>query len=354
MPLVSRCRFDAFVFDSDDGRLEHAELHDSTTLRPQVASLLVRLLESPRAVVDREALCLAVWGDKAVVDFESGLAAVVRELRQAFAGLGGSADLLETVPRRGYRLRADVTPASAPVGASQDARTPPPQRSTTRRTAIAVASVATLLFMAGVAWWLQDLPAPAPTTAPTTSPTTTPATTPATTTAATSTSTPGRTADSTSSSRPAEASDPASTDRLALAVLPFERYGREREDGTRLELLLADSLLAALWRANLDDVDLIGRATLRPYQGRDDVAGAVAQDLGAQLLIEGSIERHEGGWRITARLLEMPEGRIVWLDGVESAKETLPTREIAAQLANSLALAWATRPGATALKGRPE
>jgi len=305
---VSRYRFDAFIFDPADGRLEHAGTHESTTLRPQVATLLATLIESPRNVVGREQLCRAVWGDKAVVDFESGLATVVREMRQAFVALGGTAELLETVPRRGYRLRADVTPLDRSVGPPGGmTQAPETGRPATRRTGLFLLSLAGAVVLAGLAWWLQKAPDP-----------------------------------------PAGDAGPG---EVALAVLPFERFGAPTMAATRLELLLADSLLAELWRADLRGVVLIGRATLRPYEGRQDVAAAVARDLGARLLVEGSIVRDEAAWRVTAHLLEMPGGRVLWLDTVESTADTLPMRDIAAQLAESLARAWATQSETQALQG---
>jgi len=303
---VSRYRFDAFIFDPADGRLEHAGSGKSTTLRPQVAHLLARLLESPRAVVERDALCRAIWGDTAVVDFESGLAAVIRELRRAFAELGGPADLLETVPRRGYRLRADVMPLDTSVGSQEDMPpAPASRRPSTLWVGVILLSLAGAALLAGLAWWLP------------------------------------------------EKSDPmaggARPDEMALAILPFERFDGATQDGSRLELLLADSLLAELWRADLRGVALIGRATLRPYQGREDTAAAVARDLGARLVVEGSIVRNQAGWQVTARLLEMPGGRVLWLDTAESAADGFPSRHVAAQLAESLARAWAARSKTRAL-----
>ena len=308
---MNRCCFAVFVFDPADGRLEHVERHAAVALRPQVASLLGRLLESPRTVVDRDSLCRAVWGDKAVVDFESGLAAVVRELRASFVELGGTADLLETVPRRGYRLQADVSPLDIPGGPPPGPSQPSLARLPGARWApVLMVSLVASLMLAGLAWWLQRPSIPA--------------------------------------------ADVAVPDAAALAVLPFERFDDATTDGIRLDLLLADSLLAELWRADLRGIALIGRATLRPYQGREDAAAAVAQDLGARLLVEGSIVRNSTGWRVTARLLEMPGGQVLWLDTVESTTDILPTRDIAARLARSLARAWPAPPGTQELQAPGE
>ena len=296
-----RYRFDAFIFDPADGRLEHVPDGRAVQLRPQVSLFLLTLLQSPRTVIDRDRLRRAVWGEHAVVDFESGLAAIVRELRQALDQFGGRAGLLETIPRRGYRLSADVIelgapgPSAAPTAAAMEAPREPRRR---RRLPVIVLLGALViglglaLLVAAVAWWKPAAVAPA---------------------------LPGQ----------------------ALAVLPFEYYEGGDVDGRRNGLLLADSLLAALWEAALPDVTLIGRASLLPYQGREDVAAAVAADLGVELLIEGGIARHAGEWQVTARLLRMPGGEVAWSESLAwPERAELPIRDSAALLVESLAQSW--------------
>lgn len=296
---VSQYRFDQFLFDPSDGRLEHAGSGAALTLRPQVARLLVALLEQPNTVIDRDTLCLAIWGEGAVVDFESGLAAIVRELRQALEQLGGSAGLVETVPRRGLRFGARVSAAAA--GENHGSETVPPTKGKPPRRAMLVAL---LVLAMALAWLLArwSMAPPAPT-------------------------------------------DTAAGQEWTLAVLPFERFGDAPANEARLELLLADALLGRLWAAELEDVVLIGRATLAPYASREDIAGAVARDLGVRLLIEGSIVQDGEGWRVSARLLHMPAGRVLWSDTIDWAGAAeLPVRDSAARLVESLATEWATRP----------
>ena len=112
--------FDKFIFDPADGRLASRAGSAEVHLRPQAGKLLVRLLSQPRTVIDRDTLVRAIWGEDTVVDFESGLAALLRELRQAIQSLDGDPALIETVPRRGYRLRADVRARRHAAGAVTD------------------------------------------------------------------------------------------------------------------------------------------------------------------------------------------------------------------------------------------
>ena len=300
---MARYLFDQFAFDPADGRLERLDNSAAVTLRPQVASLLRALLEAPRTVIDRESLCRAVWGEGAVVDFDAGLAAIVRELRHALDQLGGRASLLETMPRRGFRFGADVRretdSAPADTTASRDAGVKGPVLRSRRWLLLAALASAMLLAWL-IARWVNPPPAP-----------------------------------------PA----PETSSELTLAVLPFERLDDAPADGARLELLLADAMLVQLWEAELDGIALIGRATLLPYGSREDVAGAVARDLGVRLIIEGSIVRDGAEWQVTARLLDMPHGRVAWSETVTWRDlDALPVRDSAVRLVESLGRAWAEDP----------
>lgn len=300
---MTRYLFDQLAFDPADGRLERLDSGAAVTLRPQVASLLRALLEAPRTVIDRESLCRAVWGEGAVVDFDAGLAAIVRELRQALEQLGGRASLLETMPRRGFRFGADVRRESdsVPEGNTESRHAGVQEPARYSRRWLLLAALASAMLLAWlIARWVNPPPV-----------------------------------------APAE----DTRGELTLAVLPFERFDEAPANGARLELLLADAMLVQLWQAELEDVALIGRATLLPYGNRKDVAGAVARDLGVRLLIEGSIVRDGAEWQVTARLLDMPHGRVAWSETVSWRDlDALPVRDSAVRLVESLGRAWAEDP----------
>ena len=74
----------------------------------QSIAVLQALLERPGELVTREGLRDRLWAPDTFVDFEAGLNAAVRRLREA---LNDSADVpryVETLPRRGYRFIAPV------------------------------------------------------------------------------------------------------------------------------------------------------------------------------------------------------------------------------------------------------
>jgi TolB-like protein/Flp pilus assembly protein TadD len=65
---------------------------------------LVLLLEKPGEVVTREELQKRLWPDGTFVDFEQGLNAAVKRLREALADSPEKPRLIETLARRGYRF----------------------------------------------------------------------------------------------------------------------------------------------------------------------------------------------------------------------------------------------------------
>lgn len=78
-------------------------------LEPRVTDFAVRLAEQPGEVITRDELIEDVWEGYPGAD--QSLSNAASKLRSALEAAGGDRDLLETVPKRGYRLRqvaADV------------------------------------------------------------------------------------------------------------------------------------------------------------------------------------------------------------------------------------------------------
>jgi len=278
-------------FDASTGKLAAKGASDGLTLRPQVARLLQAFLDHPNEVLDRETLCKAVWDEGTVVDFESGLAAVLRELRRGLAEQGGDENLIETIPRRGYRLKIK------PVAVRQAETEKPLDRGQVRRGIWGAAAFAAVVLLILSLFWPTPVEPPA----------------------------------EIDPDRPTH----------ALAILPFEILTGADLQPEGAGIVLADYLLTELWESGLHDVSLIGRTSLRAYQDRDDIAAAVAADLAVDLLLEGSISRSDEQWRIDARLLQIPPGTVSWSERrYAPTDQALPIAEIAENLADSLRKSW--------------
>lgn len=81
--------------------------NEKTTVEPQVMDLLVLLAREPGKVVSRSDIELALWPH--VVVGEDSLARTVSKLRRALGDKASSPTFIETIPKRGYRLIAEVS-----------------------------------------------------------------------------------------------------------------------------------------------------------------------------------------------------------------------------------------------------
>lgn len=79
----------------------------TTRVEPKVMQVLLRLAEQPGEVVMREQLLDAVWPDVVVTD--DVLTRSISELRKAFGDDARDPQVIETIPKAGYRLVAPVT-----------------------------------------------------------------------------------------------------------------------------------------------------------------------------------------------------------------------------------------------------
>ena len=99
-------RFGDFELDARSGELRNNG--SRVVIAEQPLQVLLALIERPGILVTRDELRQRLWPGDTFVDFEHGLNAAVKRLRDV---LGDSADrprYIETVPRRGYRLIAVV------------------------------------------------------------------------------------------------------------------------------------------------------------------------------------------------------------------------------------------------------
>ena len=104
-------RFGPFALNVRAGELRRAGR--KVSLQDQPLQVLTALLERPGALVTRDELRRRLWPADTFVDFEHGLNAAVKRLRDALGDSAEAPAYVETVPRRGYRLVAPVEEALA-------------------------------------------------------------------------------------------------------------------------------------------------------------------------------------------------------------------------------------------------
>jgi DNA-binding winged helix-turn-helix (wHTH) protein/tetratricopeptide (TPR) repeat protein len=79
----------------------------------QSFQILEMLLERPGQLVGREELHAGLWPSDTFVDFEKGINAAVKRLREALGDSPEKPELIETLPKRGYRFIGSIAPPSA-------------------------------------------------------------------------------------------------------------------------------------------------------------------------------------------------------------------------------------------------
>jgi DNA-binding winged helix-turn-helix (wHTH) protein len=111
-------RFGRWTLDACSGELGK----DGVWLRlqNQPFELLLTLLRQPGEVVLRQQLERQLWPDGTFVDFEHGLNAAVKRLREAIGDSATHPRFVETLPRRGYRFIAQVEPIEGDETVSSD------------------------------------------------------------------------------------------------------------------------------------------------------------------------------------------------------------------------------------------
>jgi Tol biopolymer transport system component/DNA-binding winged helix-turn-helix (wHTH) protein len=109
-------RFSTFELNLQSGELR--ERGQKIKLQEQPFQVLVALLERPGEVVTRDELRGKLWAADTFVDFDHGLNAAIKRLRDALGESAETPIFVETVARRGYRFIAplDSGSPSNPVG----------------------------------------------------------------------------------------------------------------------------------------------------------------------------------------------------------------------------------------------
>jgi DNA-binding winged helix-turn-helix (wHTH) protein len=91
--------------DAASGEIARRAGGDAVRLEPKLMDLLVLFAGSPGRIIGKDEVIAAVWGGRAIGD--DTLASAISKLRKAL-GAGKTQKYIETVPKRGYRLVAEV------------------------------------------------------------------------------------------------------------------------------------------------------------------------------------------------------------------------------------------------------
>ncbi len=227
----------------------------SCHVSPKAMDVLVCLAGSIDKVVSKDELLTAVWDTRFVS--EGVLANAISELRGAFADDARHPRFIQTIPKRGYRL---VEPPQAPIPST------PPPKPKPRRYGVWLGVGALLLGAAGLTLWSRTSHAPEPT---------------------------------------------------RLAVLDFDDLTPPPGDPA-LAHGMSSMLISDMTRLRgLRVISGYGLQRLGAIATNNDYP-AIARRLGAKLLLDGTVLRHEGHIKVAIRLIDGESGSDVWGGSFES------------------------------------
>jgi Tol biopolymer transport system component/DNA-binding winged helix-turn-helix (wHTH) protein len=129
-------RFGPFEVSPDSGELrKNGAL---LKLSGQAIKVLITLLERPGQLVTREELQDKLWPGASFGDFEHGINAVIKRLRDVLGDSATQPKFIETIPRHGYRF---IQPVRGVADAQTVLGAPPLQRLKARRVGLRYATV---------------------------------------------------------------------------------------------------------------------------------------------------------------------------------------------------------------------
>ena len=261
-------RFGNFELD-----LRTGELRCDVTpvkLQPQPAKLLALLVSHAGEVVTREDLAKHVWGSETFVDFDKGLTFAIRQIRTALEDDADNPRFLETLPKRGYRFIAPVIrPVESHAEISPAATMPPERMRHPVRNGVAAVAAAIVVVLGLTILW-RHLAAPK--------------------------------------------SSAAGGSVVSIAVLPLRNLSRD-SDQEYFSDGMTDELITDL--AKVSKLRVISHTSVQRYKESKQSLPEIAQKLGVDVVIEGTVMRSENRVRITAQLIDARTDQHLWAEEYE-------------------------------------
>ncbi len=253
MPATDRhiaFEFDTFMVDPVAWRLfrHDREIH----LEPVVLKLLVYLITHRDRLVTRQELMDTVWGDTVISD--SALSKAIARLRKALDEDPAAPRYLETVHAKGYRFVAEVHESGQDESAEQSVGK---MQGLTARHATIIGIAVVLLVTLGFVFWKAS---------------------------------------------PLE-DEPTADEIRSLAVLPLKNLTGNSSNDFKVNGL-QDTLITEL--SQIGGLRLTSRQSTIRYNGSDKPLPEIAEELGVDTLVEGSVL--QAGERIEVNL-QLIDGR---------------------------------------------
>ena len=274
---TSQYRFGEYVLDVSAGLVWQCDRR--IELRPQTFAVLEHLVRHAGELVSKEDLLKAVWGERVVTD--DSITRCISEIRSALGEPGQT--LLQTVPRKGYRLEVMSEEVSEPY----ETHFASPKTSFIRPARTGLLALLAMLVLAFLVFRMTGDPgAPRGVEVP---------------------------ADhgvvAAGEERTGRGTAVPEDPRPSLAVLPFVFRGQDEEQ-RYLASGFHDDLLTALVQS--DNLRVISRTSVMAYEETERSIPEIGEELGVDHVLEGSLEISDGGIRVNAQLIEVRSDTHLW------------------------------------------
>lgn len=303
--------FGNHTFDPDTGELDGPR--EAMRLQPKPARLLAMLLEAGGELVERDSIRAALWPDTNV-DFEAGLNTCVRQIRTALRDSGDDTEIIETLPKRGYRVAVAVERGNRQAQPLADAASGGAAASngeTPLTGSAALPYVLVFLLLAvGVALviWNQMFAA-----------------------GAAGRGAPAAVAGNAAAPNTAAGDTAAAASRLA--VLPF--VDPDAGGATPYNSELTDAFVAALVAAAPSEIIVVGPRTTAPLAMQGATPADIAASVAADFVLHGGYRAGAGAFFVE---LVLPDGGHLFARRIEQwdASVTAAPPELVAAIATSI------------------
>lgn len=299
-------RFGLFEADLDQRLLTKAGVR--IKLQDQPFELLVMLLERPGELITREEIRRRLWPADTFVAFDDGLNTAVKKLRAALADVADSPRFVETVPRRGYRFLAPVTPQGLPAaidtidedaksqstelqapaipgnGSAVDIGASPINGHGSSATPSDTAATAPVSFRPGRLLWPALIIVALALLLPLIL-----------------------------FVKPSLWKQPARAARSTIIVIPLDNLSGDPQqeyfsDG------ITEEITTQLARSDPERLGVIGRLTAMRYKGSHKDIAQIGREVPVQYVLEGSVRRDQTRFRVTVQLIEVAHQTHVWAE----------------------------------------
>lgn len=255
-----------------DGEGFRAFKNDETLVfTPRAFDVLLLLLEHSGKIVEKAEIFEAVWKDTFVTD--NALTKVMTEIRQTLGDSASAPIYIETVPKRGYRFigdihepdrSADLLGENDPTTSRESYLAPIDRRPWVRsRFTLAVLAVGMLaVLILFILYFGGTSPGP-----------------------------------------------PKDAHSRTLAVLPFKPLNTESRDES-LEMGMAEALISRL--TTVKEIVVRPLNVVRKFTDTAQDPVKVGQELQADVVLDGSIQKAADRLRVTVRLIDVKAGAPIW------------------------------------------